>query len=275
MSEWDPLSVRTGQREKFNLIDGFPSYLQNQVRHATVEALESPPGLVPKIALKLRVAITSDTYRQHTHLWTKMSEDASLALDVYDLLARISQQLNFPRLSSLLDDIGCRFSSAGSVWRFNLKDGRLEHRLPQSALDSYDLATEPEDQISDYVSSAWASAYGRDQEPETAWHDATRALEEALKPIVVPNNSKTTLGAIRDAIKGKPTKWDASMPGDSAEERVGNFLAVLNTLPFAPKRHGGDEKDAPTIEVSRSVVLLATSLVAIVREGGLWRVARA
>lgn len=271
MSEWEPLSVRTGRREKFNVIDGFPKFLQLQVRDNTLEAVNCIQGLVRAIAVKFRVEITDDQYRADTHLWTRMCEDEVLALDVYDFLADINHRVEPRGLDSELRDIEAWFSLAGSSWRFNLKDGRVEHRMPRSALDSYDLAAEPDDQVSEYLSNSWANAFGREQNAIDAWNDSTKALEQAFKPMVSPRNDSTTWGTIKSDIEAKPSKWDASMPGESRDERVINLLELMKRHPYSPKRHGGDPKDAPTLEVARSVVLLATSLIAIVREGGFWR----
>lgn len=272
MSEWESLSVRTGQREKFNMIDGFPKFLQLQVRDSTLEAVNAIQGLVRAIAVKLRVEITDDQYRADAHLWARMCEDEVLALDVYDFLADINQRVNPRQLDSELRDIEAWFSLAGSSWRFNLKDGRLEHRLPQSALDSYGLATSAEDLVSEYLSKAWSHSFGRDKDAIAAWSEATRALEQTFKPIVSPKNAGATWGTIKKNVEAKPSKWDASMPGSDRGERVANLLTIMKQHHYSPKRHGGDERDAPTLEVSRSVVLLATSLIAIVREGGFWRV---
>lgn len=272
MSDWEPLSVRTGQRTKFNLFDGFPKFLQLQVRDSTLGAVNSVQGLVRAIAVKFRVEITDDRNRADTHLWSRMCDDEVLALDVYDFLADINHRVDPHQLDSQLRDIEGWFSLAGSSWRFNLKDGRLEHRLPPSALDSYDLATDPADQVSEYLSNAWSQAFGRDQDAIAAWNEATRALEQTFKPIVSPNNRGATWGTIKKDVETKPEKWDASMPGDSRTERVTSLLTIMNQHRYSPKRHGGDEKDAPTLAAARSVILLATAIIAIVREGGFWRV---
>lgn len=272
MSEWQRLSERRGINSKFEPVEGFPAFLASRVRHPLMEFFTGSTVFADRVALELRISFSDTGIPGFFELWNEVVDEDDKALDVIDLMCDVAKDETNPSVFSQAVLISGLFDKAGSVWRADVWAGRLETRLSEETQSMFAAAVAPDDTSSEYINYAWKHAFGRSPEALQAWNEATRALEELMKPLIAPKDGSTTWGKLKGAVKAAPQKWDASMPGDNAAERVMNLHALMERIPYSPKRHGGDEKDAPTLEVARSMVLIATSLIAVIREGGLWRV---
>lgn len=262
------LSVRRGVREPFELKEGVPPHIASQLYPWLSEEFRSRRRLAARIAAAIEYP-----FRESGYFVKDLQGHDDDTLDVVDLLLRYWGSDDFLAhqnaeairiLTQLLKD-------GHSVWTVNTDPLRLDRRVSTVALQQYRSAVGVDDRASEFLSSAWQLVFSRNPDPSHAWSQATKALEARLGPIAVPNNPAPSFGQLGKALRAKPEKWDADMPGDDNTSRVLAFADLLDRFPFAPDRHG--RENVPEIEIgtARSVVLIATTILEILHQKGLRR----
>lgn len=275
MSEdrWVPLSVRRGQSPRFEPVTGVPEFLAGYLR----TWVESQPWINEDqvahlgLALRLDVAFDLSTYGPATALRAAFRHAGPLAqLDILDWLLG-NARVDFASLRRILDSAGHELTVS--------PDGRfLMERVEPTMLNTFEVATRTEDAASD-LAQAWELTFGRDPSPTDGWGHAVKAIEALLAPIVSPNDSKATLGKMTGVLRDKPEAFSCALPDrtfrSDGQETVKLGVEVLTdalaTIGYQPGRHGGDDMSEADRGVARNVVLLATSVVAWLREGALTR----
>ncbi|MDU7427958.1 MAG: hypothetical protein E7K79_04130 [Actinomyces urogenitalis] len=276
MSEdrWVPLSVRRGQSPRFEPVTGVPEFLAGYLR----TWVESQPWINEDqvahlgLALRLDVAFDLSTYGPATALRAAFRHAGPLAqLDILDWLLG-NARVDFASLRRILDSAGHELTVS--------PDGRfLMERVEPTMLNTFEVATRTEDAASDLLAQAWELTFGRDPSPTDGWGHAVKAIEALLAPIVSPNDSKATLGKMTGVLRDKPEAFSCALPDrtfrSDGQETVKLGVEVLTdalaTIGYQPGRHGGDDMSEADRGVARNVVLLATSVVAWLREGALTR----
>lgn len=127
------------------------------------------------------------------------------------------------------------------------------------------------------MQEAWALAFGREPNLSDAWGRAIKAIETLLKPIVSPKNGKATIGSMASALRQAPDKWTCKLPdrdykanGEiNVKPGIEVFIDVLATIGYQPDRHGSDQPQDVDEATARSVLFLATTVVAWLRDGTL------
>lgn len=259
-ANFQPFSVERGVREPFRLVEGVPEHskelIDDWIRQTVYGSSEDEKRVVMMMANMLRVKPTK--YLQELINRVSMNDD-----DYLDLLQLL--------LGSGLTDHGSLdliFEQGGSIWRVADSWDRLEQRVSVEARESYAKALDVHDRGAAHLSEAWRHAFGLKPDPKDAWHDAVRAVEAVLHPIVSPKDGSAQLtkmlGDIRNAPEGR---FIFRTPGEPAREA---FLNMVSAVPYEEGRHGSDPRTA-TLETARVVVLQATAVIAAIGEGAIER----
>ena len=132
-----------------------------------------------------------------------------------------------------------------------------------------------------WLAEAWNDAYGRQSRPGPAYDAAIRAVEGALRGIVIPRNSRATITQIINALRDGSTKFEFDLTdsrGDvgANEPRIDGVevvIAMLRSLAYGQKtRHGDSGHVTVNSETeARTAVHLAVTLVEIGTTGSLRR----
>lgn len=129
------------------------------------------------------------------------------------------------------------------------------------------IASAPE-QAADHLAAAWVAAYGLNPDPDKAFNEAIRAVEEVACPLVQPKlaqTNKPTLGTVLGELgKNAPHRWELALPDvNGAPAGPGSLVAVMNALWEAQvSRHGGSAKSRrQDVQEAESAVHLAVLAV--------------
>lgn len=162
---------------------------------------------------------------------------------------------------------------SGSAWTVGEDhEGRLglTRRVDETVLAAAAEEMKQRSNPSSYLRSAWHHVYGRNPNPSTAYHDAVRAVEAAVRPVVTPRDGQATLGRMIGALRDKPGKWDTVI-GDV--DTVRKMMATIWKSQF--DRHGTDDT-TKALNVSQSeaeaAVQVAVTLVQLFRTGAIRRI---
>ncbi|QKD79844.1 MULTISPECIES: hypothetical protein [Actinomyces] len=269
-----PLSVRMGKRPPFEPVEGVPDFLWEPLQLWLIDALDDE-GLARFLALSLHIPLRSDYVGKDAvtlfvgQIGYNRSRRDLDALDLVDNL--LSRGLGDADVLDLMLDF------AGHELRVAPDGSGLVQRLDPSTWALYTRATSPDDKASELLADAWRLAFGRNPDPTAGWGQAIKAVETLLKPITTPADSKATLGKMTRALTDNPSKWACRLPerayktnGQGTVKPPLEILAnTLRTIGYQPGRHGGDHTDKTDQVTARSMVLLATTVVAWLRDGVL------
>lgn len=181
--------------------------------------------------------------------------------------ARRTLPSGFSRAVSELESILFEGRSALAVGE---PPDHLIERLPRELVEEFEGAIAKDDEISGYLRKAWSAAWRRDNpSAKEAYDAAVKALEAILAPIVIPNESKPTLGKIIGELGAKHNngKWTTRFRQD---ETVQTLKALLDELWKSDSRHAGMPPNS--LEQAQDAVTIAVAVVALVRRGFLTRV---
>ena len=170
------------------------------------------------------------------------------------------------------------FEDARLAWMIDLGKGGLVRRVSTETQVTYAAAVAPDDVAATHLKEAWQAAFGIEPDPESAFLSAVKAVEAAFRPSISPASDQATAGTMANDLEQKPDKWQALLPdrrpasrypkGDSAGV---HFLAnALRLLYQCRRAHGDDQEyDANTLEDAQAACFLASSLIAMQRNGFL------
>ncbi|QVJ02776.1 hypothetical protein KGD82_11135 [Nocardiopsis eucommiae] len=123
---------------------------------------------------------------------------------------------------------------AGSFLRFEPEEHRLIRRVDASAQQAFDRALEdsPVD-TEKLLRSAWVHAYGLHPDPDKAYGEAVKAVEDVLSPLGAPDDKVRTLGKALGNIKSQvPSgKWELAI-GDQGDQKanIERFVGMVELL---------------------------------------------
>jgi hypothetical protein len=196
------------------------------------------------------------------------ADDAELFLDLlhYTLKLPLGTTTAWKRLEVLL-------FLGSSAWRAT--ENGLERRVDPMALEAFNVATATRDAASDELVEAWTNAYGRTANGSDAWDHAIKACEAILIPVVVPKQTKATLGHVVQHLRTQGKLWKLVVAGPETNYDVAPFVGMLDVIWTNPDRHA-DPKDRrlPTLEEARAVVQLAVTIVQWARDGQIGQAMR-
>jgi hypothetical protein len=173
-----------------------------------------------------------------------------------------------PMRQDLVDTLG----AANSLWRVaERSDGRLhlQSRVDATvtAAVSEAVHTAPQ-QAAEHLRTAWEAAYGHSPDPDKAYHEAVRAVEELACPLVQANltaQNRATLGTVIGVLNGSASHlWELALPDANGQPRnVAHLVGMMQMLWQAQvSRHGGAPKSRRQDEdEAKTVVPLAAVIV--------------
>ena len=170
------------------------------------------------------------------------------------------------------------FEDARLVWMIDLFRGGLVRRVSIETQATYAMAIAPDDIAASYLKEAWQAAFGIEPDAESAFLSAVKAVEATFKPAISPKNDRTTAGTMAADLEQKSDKWQALIPdrrppstqpkGDIAGVKF--LAAAMHLLHQCRRAHGNDQEyDANTLEDAQAACFLASSLIAMQRNGFL------
>jgi hypothetical protein len=266
MSDWKPLSVRTGERVEEGPYEGVPLHLNAHVIEWVDSALRRggyiDEPVLRAILLRLQVFTSTDD-RPSVKLLTLKSElegNSRLILDTVDMLLVLGRG-NAEQLRTTL-------RLAGSIWTIAEDNRSLQRRVSEAEAASKASAVSPNDLVSDELNKAWAAAFGLHPDSSDAWDHAIKAIEAILTGLVVPAQAKATLGHVVGEIKSDPSRWTMDLTSNGP---VGDGETLLNVLQLVwanPDRHGNPSSRTPTQDEAEKIVKIAVMVVGLTRNGG-------
>ncbi|WP_237222678.1 hypothetical protein [Rothia nasimurium] len=281
-AQWIPYTQRMGIREPFVLTSnlserpGAKEVLQEWVKNSlpsvkSEDAIKSfllqvGVNSFKRIDLKLTYVID---YRSTFITWAEESDEN--LLDSIDFILRY---INNWDGHEKLKDFNFIMESSNLNYQCSPEQPyRLMHRVLPATQEQYLHAVESVPEVTaKLLSKAWAEAYGYKGNPEQAWNDSRRAVENILKPIVHPKSNNSTITRLITDIEVKPEKFACSIPlkpGDMSSP-VLKFVELLKMMPYEEVHHGGNitlKTVEPTCENARTQVLLAATICQIVADG--------
>ncbi|MGC5309078.1 hypothetical protein [Micromonospora zamorensis] len=159
-------------------------------------------------------------------------------------------------------------------------DGRcLVRRLDSTAEAAARLAiSAASPSAADHLAAAWVATYGLAPDPDKAFSEAIRAVEEVACPLVEQRKAEknlATLGTVLGELKGNAhDKWELSLPDKGGQRRgVTELVGMMEVLWQAQvSRHGGGQKSRrQEQEEAEAAVNLAVLLVHWLSTGVLRR----
>ena len=155
------------------------------------------------------------------------------------------------------------------------EDGHFQLQLRQSQKMIQLIQTEIDqpERAAEHLRRAWAKCFRVDPEPDpnAACSEAVSAVEAAAKPVISPNNDKTTLGSLIRDMKPDPDKepgykLETDSEFDSSMETVFSMMQLVWNK--GHYRHGDDSLPLEvTQESAEMTVQTAVLLVSWFRSG--------
>jgi hypothetical protein len=268
--DWQPLSRRLA-----GLAPDEPSEDVSPQLHRTLQGWLQQ--LLVGVSPDRIVRPSSDYGSEVRHIMLRLGSDVppwELAsdniLDAVDLALRMrrrvgSDGINMARLMDML-------IAANSLWRVaEQPDGHLslERRVDKTVTAAVNEARRiAPAQAAQHLQAAWYAAYGHTPDPDKAFNESVRAVEEVACPLVQPNlaaQNRATLGTVIGELSNSAAHlWELALPETNGQPRdVVPLVGMLQALWQAQvSRHGGAPKSRRQDEdEARTVVPLAAVIV--------------
>jgi hypothetical protein len=144
------------------------------------------------------------------------------------------------------------------------------------------VVAEAEEGPSHWISEAYNDAYGREPRPGPSYDASIRAVEGALRGIVIPKNGKATFTQIINALRDGRANFEfvledargaAAGANEPVIEGVEVVLAMLRSLAYAQRTRHGDSVSVSVNSApeAQAAFQLALTLVQIGSSGALRR----
>lgn len=215
-------------------------------------------SFVLSVANRAGVALKPDYDKVRTmrQLIAAAESDGDVYLDVID--AVLEAPLSPGGLRQVLDD-------GRSAWTLAPDDRTLVRRVDPTAQAAYEQAAGADDVASAELAEAWAKVYGRTPDASDAWDHAIKAVEALLIPLVVPQQSKATLGHVAGALRGQGERFAFGLDGSGD---VAGLVANLSMIWPNPDRHADPAvRRSPSEQEAAGVLHLAVAVVQWARTG--------
>ncbi len=243
-----PLSARDRPDDRFDALQpGLPRYLVEPVVSWAVNLLRNSAGYASEQAL---IALQINMRLEEPLAWHRGASSAlenlihrisdggqqEFALDVVDYLVRWANASEASLLAHIL-------GGGGSEWE--VAENGDHYVLTKRAIGPVaDIIKElPDaDRARSHLQSAWHNLMGRDPHPSTAYRESIRAIEAVGKPLISPNNNKSTLGTIIGELRAHHDRWSFVLERSDVNTVITMADAVWKGQ---LDRHGTDNDDIP------------------------------
>lgn len=152
-----------------------------------------------------------------------------------------------------------------SAWRVGTRSGRrgLVRRVPLGVQAAADSIMGRAGRAGVRLAAAWGELYGLNPNPSTVYRLAIQAVEDAMVPIVSPQNKNATLGTVIKQIEDQKN-WMLPMDREHPNAPTGEILVGMMRVLWCGQhdRHGGQSTpgnvsmDEATVAVSLAVTLV-------------------
>lgn len=265
---WSRLSARESDQaeESGALHEGIPLWLKKSLQawvrdvFATLEPREEGQlELVGAIERNCRIELK---YRRHSgsDLWNAklaieelFTSQHAAALDILDYLLHVlAERLRDRHLSySRADELKAHLASlervlreGGSGWMVDATakaSARLMRRVPPSVVASYRDAIARGGQSAEWMEKAWRAMYGREPDAAAARGFAIKAIESALKPVVLPADSSATLGRMLGELRKQSDRFVFALDDAPGGEGLRALTVLVDRIwKSQTDRHGSD-----------------------------------
>ncbi|MCD4523951.1 hypothetical protein [Nocardioides sp. cx-173] len=152
----------------------------------------------------------------------------------------------------------------------------MEFRVPPAARQEIEFAVaEAPEAVSQLLTRAWNAAYGVDARPDDAFQSAFKAAEAALRPVITPSDSNTSLLKLIEIFDAKPSKWELVIEESRATfdpsrhhklDGAQTIIQMARTIAYGQKARHGQDEESNSVTEARTAVHLAISISMAVKE---------
>ena len=269
------------KREQYDALqEGIPDFLFPSLLDWTIERYRRSSSGMPdrqmilRLEVKVRRTLPPKARSDLKELARAFHSDDALFLSAIDFALRRLEYYTFEdRTPEELENILEEAASEYCVGKD--EDGYFQLQFRQSQEMAQLIQTEADQpgRAADHLRRAWAKCFRvePDPDPNAACSEAVSAVEAAAKPVISPNNQKTTLGTLLrdmkpDSDKEPGYKWETDSEFDSSMETV--FCMLQLVWNEGHYRHGDDSLPLEvTQESAEMTVQAAVLLVSWFRSG--------
>lgn len=289
---YQPLSVRTGQRNPLPYHEGVPAHLRSELASIVDQCInESPEGDLDELmVLQLQIPARSAGEYPMSRIQRYCAASEQNFLDALDYVLA-SQWVGSQDKSDAPEIVvgaDLALTLGSSVWNVAIEPAwepgehacpagaqrspyraGLRRRVPQTTEDAYLSALGIGGAAEGHLVTAWHAAYSPHPDKDTVWQSSVKAVEAALQPIVEPQNQKAQLGSMRAKIRDAPQNWDCQLPlwdKVDAADPAAAFVQCLSRVTYQGGRHGADPAQI-TLEQARAVMIQAVAICEWIRAG--------
>jgi hypothetical protein len=237
------------------------------IEHFNTEALRS-------IQLDLHLPELSRPGPRQTinYLQQLRHTDVDAYLDTVDwIVAHCRDDAITDELDSMLE----RASSSFVVFVDDVGLPRIAKRIDKTTEFLIRSSATPGSNASIHLSNSWSQVYGSGGSPSEAYGEAIKAVEAAAKPVVSPENERTTLGSIIRDLKARPDKWSFVIHPRGEDTGIQTIISMMDLIwTGLVARHGDDEAERieATLQEAESALHTAAALVHFFNSGAISRI---
>lgn len=279
-----------GRPIKETLHGGVPSWLEPSLKDwlATEldERIAERKRLAERVSLRLQLEPHTQGRRTVTHadrLIEYMTGDDRIV--VVDAVLQLhhgweeGDSTDARRFAARIVRLDSILSDGASAYRVDVDSECLVRRVDPTVEQAVNRAIASADvAAADHLRQAWVATYGLMPDPDKAYSEAVRAVEEVACPLVEDRRAEknlATLGTVLGELRGNSNhKWELALPGtDGAPRNVDHLVGVMEMLwQSQVSRHGGSTKSRRQDQSeAEAAVQLAVLLVQWLATGVLRR----
>ncbi|GII26503.1 hypothetical protein [Planosporangium mesophilum] len=238
------------------LYEDVPHWLVTPLRNWLSGTLNGEGSLARRALLRLKMSSWGDDAQTLVDVEANLLHivvDAVLQLHPGWEWAPLSQWTSYDRsrdgFQDQLEDLDLLLWDGASKYCVDREKRRLVRRVDATVQNAADLAADvAPPPAADHLREAWAAAYGLNPDPDKAYNEAIRAVEEIACPLVEhrkAENGKATLGTVIGELgKNASHKWELALPDkDGDPQSVEHLVGMMQLLwQGQVSRHGGAPK---------------------------------
>ena len=282
----DPLSAREGWSVNLDAVyEGIPSWLKSSLRQFVLVMLKGSDYGARLARVEATTRVLKPLSRLGPHRGVSDAEHRNRRID---LLARVEtdERLGLSVIDALLGDTAYhsqeenraigelqnQLTLGGSAYEVADRSGNrkmLRRRIDPAYSRVVDDAVSGGGTASKHLRNGIEAAYGLDPEPAHACMEAVKAIEAAMRPIIIPNDGTGTLGRIIGVLGDSPGSFKMRVDPRTPDDRppvdaIATLRDILKMVWQSSPRHGGNEAEAHqevTPDAARDIVIWAATIV--------------
>lgn len=261
-----------------------PEHLAPVLRHWIRLATQHDADVPQRTALRLEIAPAGDR-GGFSFIEALCSVDANELLDVIDAVLAVHRAANWfddyhrrqiaENYGALVLNLRNALEDAGSAYTVRADGRALVERVDPTVTAAVEHTIDAAPATAgSLLRDAWNHAYGLHPDPNAAYRDAVRAVEELACPLVLATaaaNNSATLGTVRNHLRDAPDKWQFVLLDRDGDGSVMPLVAMLDRLLTGQvSRHGGGQNSRDqSLAEAQAAVHLAATLVQLLAVGAL------